>query len=146
MKDVNMEADALVNPCALCGCAIHFDYTVTDEFWNQHAPREHQRGVLCLPCLDLVSGGIPPGTLLHVYYSGRAPTIPLVAVTGLRDFSEAALSDAARRVCRSVAPLLARLPCRTLHTENSRAFLPSPGEMESARSALMALAQVLERA
>jgi hypothetical protein len=57
----------------------------------------------------------------------------------------ATLADAARLVCRTVAPLLARLPCRTVTTENSRAFLPTPGEMEAARGALMALAQVLER-
>lgn len=58
---------------------------------------------------------------------------------------EQALVDAAGLVCRTVAPILARLPCRTPQTENSRAFLPTPDEMESSRAALMALAGVLER-
>jgi hypothetical protein len=69
--------------------------------------------------------------------------VTIADVNRARD--DAALVDAARLVCRTVAPLLARLPCRTPETVNSRAFLPTPGEMEAARGALMALAGVLER-
>ena len=63
----------------------------------------------------------------------------------LRRRAESRLTSSAQRVLLAVAPILAKLPCRTEATQNSRAFLPTTDAMEEARGALYALAEALER-
>lgn len=73
-------SDGLSLPCSDCGEFTNFDYTVTDEFWNQMVPDDKKRGVVCLDCLDKrakKSGALLCQHLLRVQYTGFGETIVL---------------------------------------------------------------------
>jgi hypothetical protein len=62
----------------------------------------------------------------------------------LKRRAESRLTSSAQRALKAITPILAKLPCRTEATANSRAFLPTPDEMSEARGALFDLAKALE--
>lgn len=72
-------SDGLVLPCAVCGEEnIQFDYTVTDEFWQDVVPAEMRLGVICLPCLDKLAKekGVDLGAnIISLQFTGQDMTI-----------------------------------------------------------------------
>ncbi len=48
-------SDGLILPCAVCHQSVKFDYAVSDECWDSVVPKDTRRGVICLPCLDILA-------------------------------------------------------------------------------------------
>ena len=45
-------SNGLSLPCYICEEHTILDYTVRDEFWRTHVPKEYQTWVICIGCLD----------------------------------------------------------------------------------------------
>lgn len=45
-------SDGLNLLCSICHSKVVWDYTVSDDFWEEVAPAEFRRDVICLYCLD----------------------------------------------------------------------------------------------
>lgn len=69
-------SDGLTLACGDCGSHPRFDYTVTDEFWQQHVRGDQRLGVVCLPCLDRRCGGVGlVDALQEVQWTGTRHTV-----------------------------------------------------------------------
>lgn len=72
--------DGLSLPCQLCGLIPDFDYRVTDWLWREVVTDNLKRGVICLPCLDVIataSGLNVNNHLEEVQFTGRGKTVVL---------------------------------------------------------------------
>lgn len=73
-------SDGLVTPCQFCGDVPKFDYGVTDEFWNEVVTDNLKRGVICLPCFDVICAAIGADlaeNLIQIQFTGHGKTIVL---------------------------------------------------------------------
>lgn len=87
-EHANWQVDGLILPCARCGDDVPFDFVVRDNVWQENAPEEVQNDVLCLPCLDELTDGIPLNSLLVVYWTGKGGTVPLLPAKGVIEYAE----------------------------------------------------------
>ena len=73
-------SDGLTLACAICGEHTNWDYEVSNELWKDVVPDEHQRGVICLDCLDKLAkqnGYFLGNHLIQVQYTGLGETVIL---------------------------------------------------------------------
>jgi hypothetical protein len=70
--------DGLSLPCQLCNSIPKFDYRVTDACWNAIVSDRLSRGVICLPCLDVIATVTKQEIeLVEVQFTGHGRTIVL---------------------------------------------------------------------
>ena len=76
---VNPDVNGLVGPCKSCGnIPVEWDYLVSDEYWRSHVPVDVRFGVVCLPCLEKMTEGVPLNEFEVFYYTNAKGTLPLV--------------------------------------------------------------------